>query len=152
MKLGMYIMASDPIPMAYFICPSHQSACLYVHPSYHCYATAQKPVSVLLLLGNISVNTFLQQRMHATIKELLNLSFSTLSLSYQKESLWVWCIPLYLLGNSSVKTLQQQRRIIGTIIFDAFHVVLKEIRWLVLPRSSCSFISLSHQVFMLYIS
>jgi hypothetical protein len=31
-KLGMYIMAPEPISMAYFINPSHQSVCLYVYP------------------------------------------------------------------------------------------------------------------------
>lgn len=69
-----------------------------------------------------------------------------------KESLWVWCIPLSLLSNGSVNTFQQQRRIVGTIVFYAVHVVLKECRWLVIPRTSCSFPSLSHQVFLLYIS
>jgi hypothetical protein len=33
MKLGMHIMASEPIWMAYFVNPSHQSAFLYVCPS-----------------------------------------------------------------------------------------------------------------------
>jgi hypothetical protein len=32
MKPGMYIMAPEPISMAYFINPSHQSLCLYVYP------------------------------------------------------------------------------------------------------------------------
>jgi hypothetical protein len=32
MKLGMYIMAPEPILKAYFINPSHQSVCLYVYP------------------------------------------------------------------------------------------------------------------------
>jgi hypothetical protein len=32
MKLGMYIMAPEPFSTAYFMNPSHQSACLYVHP------------------------------------------------------------------------------------------------------------------------
>jgi hypothetical protein len=35
-KLGMYIMAPEPISTAYFINPSHQSVCLYLYPSYHC--------------------------------------------------------------------------------------------------------------------
>jgi hypothetical protein len=30
MKLGMYIMAHEPISMVYFIYPFHQSVCLYV--------------------------------------------------------------------------------------------------------------------------
>jgi hypothetical protein len=32
MKLGMYIMASEPMSTAYFINPSHQSVYLYVYP------------------------------------------------------------------------------------------------------------------------
>jgi hypothetical protein len=32
MKLGTYTMAPEPISMAYFINPSHQSVCLYVYP------------------------------------------------------------------------------------------------------------------------
>jgi hypothetical protein len=30
---GMYIMASEPISVAYLINPSHQSVCMYVYPS-----------------------------------------------------------------------------------------------------------------------
>jgi hypothetical protein len=30
MKLGMYIMAPEPISTAYVINPSHQSVCIYV--------------------------------------------------------------------------------------------------------------------------
>jgi hypothetical protein len=33
MKFGMYIKASEPNSMAYFINPSHQSMCPYVYPS-----------------------------------------------------------------------------------------------------------------------
>jgi hypothetical protein len=32
MKLDIYIMAHEPISVAYFISPSHQSVCLYVYP------------------------------------------------------------------------------------------------------------------------
>jgi hypothetical protein len=32
-KLGMHIMALEPISTAYFRNPSHQSVCLYVHPT-----------------------------------------------------------------------------------------------------------------------
>jgi hypothetical protein len=42
MKIGMYIMATEPVSTAYFINLSYQSMCLYVYP--------------LLLLGNGSVN------------------------------------------------------------------------------------------------
>jgi hypothetical protein len=57
MKLGVYIIASEPISTAYFINPSHQSVCLYVY-------------SPLSLLGNGSVNTFplYSIRVYATIE------------------------------------------------------------------------------------
>jgi hypothetical protein len=44
-KLGMYIMALEPISTVYFINSSHQSVCLYVYP--------------LSFLGNGSVKRFL---------------------------------------------------------------------------------------------
>jgi hypothetical protein len=53
MKIGMYIMAPEPISRAYFINPIHRSACLYVYS--------------LTLLGNGPVKTLLRQRTHATI-------------------------------------------------------------------------------------
>jgi hypothetical protein len=34
MTFGLYIMAPEPIPTAYLITPSHQSACLYVLSPY----------------------------------------------------------------------------------------------------------------------
>jgi hypothetical protein len=63
MKLGMYIMAPEPISAAYFINPSHHSVCLNVYPT-------------LSLLGNGSVDTFPWQRIQTTIEELLEASFS----------------------------------------------------------------------------
>jgi hypothetical protein len=69
MKLGMYIMAPEPISTAYFINPSHQSVCLYVYP--------------LLLLGSGSVETLPWQQIHATIEELLDVLFSLQSVLYQ---------------------------------------------------------------------
>jgi hypothetical protein len=33
MKHGMYILAPEPITLAYFVNPSHQSVCLYVYPT-----------------------------------------------------------------------------------------------------------------------
>jgi hypothetical protein len=35
-KLGMYVMAPEPIPTTYYINPSHHSVCLYMYSSYHC--------------------------------------------------------------------------------------------------------------------
>jgi hypothetical protein len=68
MKLGMYIMASEPVSTAYFINPSHQSVSVYVF--------------LLSLLGNGSVKTSPRQRIHA-IEELL--AFSMRSVSYQRK-------------------------------------------------------------------
>jgi hypothetical protein len=56
-KLGMYIMAAEPISTAYRINPSHLSACLYMCPFYHCQATALLSLSLDSVLGNGSVNT-----------------------------------------------------------------------------------------------
>jgi hypothetical protein len=47
------------------------------------------------------------------------------------------CIPQALLGYSSVKTFSPQRKIIEGVVFRAIHVVSKERRRLVLPRTSC---------------
>jgi hypothetical protein len=69
-KLGMYIMAPEPIWTAFFINPSHQSVCLYVYP--------------LSLLGDGSVRTLPRQRTQAAIEELLDMSFSMRSVSYQR--------------------------------------------------------------------
>jgi hypothetical protein len=46
------------------------------------------------------------------------------------------CIPLSLVGKNFVRTLPRQRRIVGGVVFCAAHVVSKEIRQLVLPRTS----------------
>jgi hypothetical protein len=57
MKLGMYIMALEPISTAYFINPSHQCVCM------------------CLLLGNGSVKTLPLQRMHMQQKKNYTYSF-----------------------------------------------------------------------------
>jgi hypothetical protein len=49
----------------------------------------------------------------------------------------VKCIPLFLPGNNSVMTFPQLRRIVRGIVCCWVHVVSKESRWLVLPRTSC---------------
>jgi hypothetical protein len=99
MKLGMHIMASEPIWTAYFINPFHQSVCLYVYPSHCCKATAWLSVSLHSVLGNGSLKTFSRQRIHAAIEELLD-AFSMLSVSYEK-GLWACVSP-----NRRCSTLQ----------------------------------------------
>jgi hypothetical protein len=62
MKLGVYIIAPEPISSAYSINPSHQSLRLYVYP--------------LSLLDNDSVKMSPRQRIHTQlIEELLNESY-----------------------------------------------------------------------------
>jgi hypothetical protein len=54
-----------------------------------------------------------------------------------KESLWL-CVPLLsLLGNGSLNTFPQKRRIVGRVVFYVVHVISKESGRLVLPRTSC---------------
>jgi hypothetical protein len=105
----MYFMSPDPISLSYFTNPSHYSVSVYV--------------SLLSLSGNGSVNTFPRQQIHATI-ELL-------------DARVCWSLPVSFLGNNSVKTLPSQRRIVRSVVFSTVRVVSKEIRRLVLPRTSC---------------
>jgi hypothetical protein len=72
MKLGMYIMTSEPISTAYFINPSHQSVCLYVYLPI---------VARQRLGGNVTTAT----NTHAKIEELLDASFSMRSGLYQRK-------------------------------------------------------------------
>jgi hypothetical protein len=69
MKLGMHIMVPEPISMAYFINPSHNSVCPTI-------------VARQQLGKNITTAT----NMHATIEELLDALFSTQSVSYQRKA------------------------------------------------------------------
>jgi hypothetical protein len=67
MKLGMYIMAPEPISAAYFINPFHQSVCLYVCmfiPRIVARQRIGKIVFLLSLLGNGWVKTLPLQRIH----------------------------------------------------------------------------------------
>jgi uncharacterized protein (DUF486 family) len=70
MKFGMYIMAPKAIATAYFINPFHQSVCLHLYPTI---------VARQRLGKNITSTT----NIHATIQELLKVSFSMLSVFYQ---------------------------------------------------------------------
>jgi hypothetical protein len=70
MKLGMSVMAPEPISTAYFINPSHQSVRIYVY---------QRIVASQRLGKNVTVTT----NAHATIEEFLEASFSMQSVSYQ---------------------------------------------------------------------
>jgi hypothetical protein len=63
MKLGMYITAPEPILTTYFINPSHQSVCLYVHPS-------------IVVRQRLGKNVTAATNTHTTIEELLDAPFS----------------------------------------------------------------------------
>jgi hypothetical protein len=137
MKLGMYIMTTEPISMAYFINVSRPSVCLYVCPSYcskatvgyvypafRCQAAPRKHVSA-------AKNTHSNRGIVGCV-----ILYAIRVLS--KESLWVRLyIPQGMFGNTSVKTLSLQRRIVGGVVFYAVRVISKESRRLVLPRTPC---------------
>jgi hypothetical protein len=71
MKLGMYIMALEPISAAYFINPTRHSVCLYAYP--------------LSLIGNGSVKDTAVRNKYATT-ELLDATFFMRSVSYQRKA------------------------------------------------------------------
>jgi hypothetical protein len=122
MKLGMYIMAPEPISTAYFIDASHQSVRLYVYAD-----------------GNVSVKTLPRQRIHTHASRIIvgRVLFCAVRV-VSKESLWIClCIPLSFLGNGSVNTFPRQRGIVGGVVFYAVSVVSKESKLLVLPGTIC---------------
>jgi hypothetical protein len=84
MKLGMYIMAPQPITMAYFINPSHQFVCLYMHPLILARKRLGKnPPSVARQwLGKNDIAAT-NRPTRATTEKLLDAWFSMLSMSYQ---------------------------------------------------------------------
>jgi hypothetical protein len=127
MKLGMCIMAIEPISGAYFINPSHQSVCLYVYPSCRCKATARLSVSLHSVLGNGWVNVPTATNTRNNSRIVGRVIFYAVRV-IPKGSLWVClCIPPSLLGNNSVNTFPRQWRI-GGVVFYAVRVVSKESR------------------------
>jgi hypothetical protein len=72
MKLGMDILAPEPISPAYFINPSHQSVCLYVY-------------SPIVARQRLCKNVIAGMNTHATIEEFLDASFPMLSMTYQRK-------------------------------------------------------------------
>jgi hypothetical protein len=71
-KFGMYITAHEPIAVAYFINPSHQSICLYVYP----------PIVASQLY---SKNVAAAKNTHARVEGLLEALFFIRSVSYQRK-------------------------------------------------------------------
>jgi hypothetical protein len=68
----MYIMVPEPISTPYFINPSYHSVCLYMYPPLVARQWLGKDVTA-------AIST------HAKIEELLEASFSMLSVSYQRK-------------------------------------------------------------------
>jgi hypothetical protein len=118
-------MAPEPISTAYFINPSHQSVCLYVHPSI---VARQK------LGKHVPAETYIRNN-RRIVRGVVFYTVRVVS----KKILWVCLrIPLLLLGNGSVNTFPGQRKIVGSMVFYAVHFVSKESRRLVLSITSCS--------------
>jgi hypothetical protein len=69
MKLSTFIIAPEPISTAYFVNPSHQSVCIYVPP-----IVAKQRLGKKRYCGN---------KYTCKIEELLDMSFSMRSVSYQ---------------------------------------------------------------------
>jgi hypothetical protein len=57
-KLGIDIMATEPISLAYFLNPSHQSVCLYIN-------------SLIIARQGLSKNITGATSTHPTVEELL---------------------------------------------------------------------------------
>jgi hypothetical protein len=106
MKVSTYIIAPEPISMAYFIILPI-SLFLYVYP----------------LLDN------------GKIEEMLDSSFSMQSVTYQRWVCRSVCSPIVARWNLS-KTSPRQQRIVEGVVSYEVRVVSKDIRRLVLPKTS----------------
>jgi hypothetical protein len=88
-KLAVYLMAHEPISMAYFMNHSHQSVCLYVYP-------------LVVARQRFGKNFSTATNIRNNRKIVGSVIFYAIR-ALPKESLWVClCIPLSLLGNNSV--------------------------------------------------
>jgi hypothetical protein len=114
--------------------PLHQVLNAWTNPAY--FMNPLPSVSVFLcvslhsVLGNGSVKTFPRQRIHATMKNCWDMSFSVWSV-YQRRV--CGSISLSLLGNTSAKTFPPQQGIVGDV-FCVVRVVSKESRRVVIPK------------------
>jgi hypothetical protein len=82
MKLGVYIMDPEPISTAFFINPSHQSVCLSVYPPI---VTRQRLYIKIHVVARqqLGINITTATNIQATVEELLDVSFSMQSMSYE---------------------------------------------------------------------
>jgi hypothetical protein len=128
-KLGMYIMAPEPISTTYFINLSRKSVCLYVYSSFFFFVVIarQQVEKHVPVVTNKRNNRWTVGRI----------------VIYQVRVLTKWdsvkvclCIPLSLLGNNSVKKFPRQGSFVGGVVFYAVQAVSKETRRLVISRIS----------------
>jgi hypothetical protein len=76
-KLDIYVMATEPISTSYFINPSHSPVSICVSP--------------IVARQRLGKDVTAATNTHATIEEMLDASFSTRSVSYQRK---------YVIGSS----------------------------------------------------
>jgi hypothetical protein len=76
----MYIMEPEPISTVYFINPFHQSVCLYMYP-------------LIVAREQLGKNVIAATNTHATIQELLDASFSMLSVLYKRKVRMLLVLP-----------------------------------------------------------
>jgi hypothetical protein len=106
-KLGMCIMAPEPISTACFINPSHQSVCLYVYP-------------LIAAMQRLGKNVTAATNTHTTIEALKSTS-SVIQRRYIPEG--------RTLHNHRCENLKSYNRsIVGRVVFYAVRVVSKESR------------------------
>jgi hypothetical protein len=117
-------MAPEPILVAYFINPSHQSVCLYV--------------CLLSLLGKGSVkyiSSFIaRQLLGKHVPAATNTRNNRIIVG--RVSLCIY-VSLSLLLNNLVKAFPRQRKIVRCVVFYAVRIASKESRRLFLLRTSC---------------
>jgi hypothetical protein len=163
MKLGMYIIALEPISAAYLKNPSHQSVCL--HPPIiakqrlgkHVFAATNARNSRRIVDASSSIRSVSCQRkvcgsasvspvlVHVLPKRSKTWSWVPWDgepritvLARSSSSLLDWTVyPPTLLDNSSINKFPRQRRIVGGVVFSAVRVVSNESRRLVLTRTFC---------------
>jgi hypothetical protein len=108
MKLGMHIMAPEPISTAFLINLSYQSVSMCK--------------SLLLLLGKGSVRCIIL----FIVRQRFGKHFPAPMNTYNNRRIVghvCLCIPFSLLGNNSTKTFLRQWRIVEGVVFYAVRVV-----------------------------
>jgi hypothetical protein len=116
MKISVYVMAPEPISTAYFINPSRQSV--------------ESPIVARQRLGKHvpAANNTCNNR-----GIVQSVDFYAVRVVSKSVGL---CIPSSLLGNGSVNTFPLHRASVGGIFY-VVRVVSKEVRQLVIDRTTC---------------